>query len=164
MKLLSVEAKEALVEKVLKRGAGETIGMVANCYGVGESNLRRWVKAYERGEALKSGKREPKEGVSRATKLEHLLKSEGLGEEALGGYCRSQGIYAHQLAGWREELIHPPEVVERAVVRAEMMRLKQANQALARELGRKEKALAEASALLILKKKASLIWGDDEDV
>jgi ribosomal protein L4 len=33
---------------------------------------------------------------------------------------------------------------------------------LKKELNRKEKALAEASALLILKKKADLIWGDGE--
>ena len=34
---------------------------------------------------------------------------------------------------------------------------------LERELNRKEKALAEAAALLVLKKKAQAIWGDEDD-
>ena len=34
---------------------------------------------------------------------------------------------------------------------------------LERELARKEKALAEAAALLILKKKAQALWGDEDD-
>jgi hypothetical protein len=35
---------------------------------------------------------------------------------------------------------------------------------LERELRRKEKALAEAAALLVLRKKAAAIWGEDEAV
>ena len=34
---------------------------------------------------------------------------------------------------------------------------------LERELRRKDKALAETAALLVLKKKAQAIWGDRED-
>jgi hypothetical protein len=34
---------------------------------------------------------------------------------------------------------------------------------LERELNRKEKALAEAAALLVLKKKVQEIWGDEDD-
>ncbi len=34
---------------------------------------------------------------------------------------------------------------------------------LERELRRKEKALAETAALLVLKKKAAAIWGDEDD-
>ena len=34
---------------------------------------------------------------------------------------------------------------------------------LERELRRKDKALAEAAALLVLRKKAAAIWGESED-
>ena len=34
---------------------------------------------------------------------------------------------------------------------------------LERELARKDKALAETAALLVLKKKAQAIWGDEDD-
>jgi len=46
---------------------------------------------------------------------------------------------------------------------AENRTLKQENKQLQRELQRKEKALAEAAALLILKKKAQALFGSDED-
>jgi transposase len=36
--------------------------------------------------------------------------------------------------------------------------------ALRTELSRKEKALAEAAALLVLQKKVQALWGEDEDV
>jgi hypothetical protein len=44
----------------------------------------------------------------------------------------------------------------------EVKALRTENRALKKELTRKEKALAEASALLILKKKAALLWGENE--
>ena len=54
--------------------------------------------------------------------------------------------------------------------RASSARLSQATKdekkrikALERDLNRKEKALAEAAALLVLRKKAEAIWGDGED-
>ena len=39
----------------------------------------------------------------------------------------------------------------------------QKNKELQRELTRKEKALAETAALLVLRKKALAIWGEDEE-
>jgi len=47
--------------------------------------------------------------------------------------------------------------------KAENVALRKKNADLERELRRKEKALAEAAALLVLKKKADAIWGEDED-
>ena len=47
--------------------------------------------------------------------------------------------------------------------RAELVRGRKKNAQLAKELHRKEKALAEAAALLILSKKAQAIWGTGAD-
>ena len=44
-----------------------------------------------------------------------------------------------------------------------MRQLSQQNQKLKRELTRKDKALAETAALLVLQKKVNAIWGRDED-
>jgi transposase len=41
--------------------------------------------------------------------------------------------------------------------------LKHENNALKKELNRKEKALAETAALLVLKKKVHSLWENDED-
>jgi len=45
---------------------------------------------------------------------------------------------------------------------AEIKQLKTENKALKKELNRKERALAETAALLVLKKKVHEIWGTDE--
>jgi len=50
-----------------------------------------------------------------------------------------------------------------AAIKAEFNEMKAKNKKLESELRRKDKALAEASALLILKKKADLIWGENAD-
>ena len=56
------------------------------------------------------------------------------------------------------------EDIERPEALREQTRLdKKRIQELERELRRKEKALAEAAALLVLRKKAQAIWGEDED-
>ena len=60
--------------------------------------------------------------------------------------------------------MNPPQSINDPKARAELKVLKEDNRRLQRELRRKEKALAEASTLLIMKKKADLIWGEDEDV
>jgi hypothetical protein len=46
--------------------------------------------------------------------------------------------------------------------KSELKLLKNQIKQLTQELNRKEKALAETAALLVFKKKANLIWGEDE--
>jgi transposase len=47
--------------------------------------------------------------------------------------------------------------------RRSLQQERQKNRKLEKELKRKEKALAEAAALLVLQKKARAIWGDAEE-
>lgn len=44
-----------------------------------------------------------------------------------------------------------------------MKTLRAENKALKKELNRKDRALAETAALLVLQKKVHEIWGNDED-
>jgi transposase-like protein len=93
--------------------------------------------------------------------LEALIETAGLSEEELGSWCRGHGLHTHHLAQWRRELAG-----ERTGGKAsqETLRALQAeNRELKKALRRKEKALAETAALLVLKKKAQAIWGERED-
>lgn len=47
--------------------------------------------------------------------------------------------------------------------RHELRALKEENKQLKRELARKEKALAEAAALITLRKKLATLWAQDEE-
>ena len=83
----------------------------------------------------------------------------------LGEYCRKRGLYSAQIAAWRlaceqaNDWDRASSVRLERVTKEEKKRIKD----LERDLARKDRALAETAALLVLRKKASAIWGGDED-
>jgi transposase len=97
-------------------------------------------------------------------KLAILVETERLNEHELGEYCRAKGLYPQQLKAWRSAFVQSnsaaPSRAEREHSREQARELR----ALRSELARKEKALAEAAALLVLQKKARALWGEDEAV
>ena len=75
-------------------------------------------------------------------------------------WCREQGLYVHELDAWREAFEGMDDGGPHAS-RSDMARERKRVSRLQKELERKEKALAEAAALLVLSKKAQAIWGVD---
>ena len=147
--------KQEMVQKVLQKGH-QTFESFAQEHQISESALRRWIHQSSEVQQASSSSRE--------SQWNHLVATEHLDEQELGAYCRSQGLYAFQLKQWREELMTRPDPSEgRKAMRLEMNQLKTEIKQLKRDLVRKDKALAEVSALLILKKKADLLWGVSED-
>jgi hypothetical protein len=93
-------------------------------------------------------------------KFKVVLETGTLNEVDLAAYCRSKGLYIEQIAQWRahcEASFNPKRMS--AAERASAKRI----QLLERELLRKDRALAEAAALIILRKKAEAIWGLGEE-
>ena len=88
-----------------------------------------------------------------------------MSEIELGEYLRSNGIMREDLDSWRKVCEQANEAqAERARLQmSELAKEKAKVKALSAELHRKEKALAEAAALLVLRKKADAIWGDNEE-
>jgi transposase-like protein len=91
-----------------------------------------------------------------------LQQSHGLSDEALNAWCRERGLFAHHLAQWRAQFCAGHAVSQRTNA-PEVRELKQANAQLQRELKRKDKALAEAAALLVLSKKYQALFGDEDE-
>jgi len=93
-------------------------------------------------------------------KLKALVETAGLAETELGLYLRREGLYSHQITAWRAEVLEhlATSPTPKKDARDETIRQ------LEREILRKDKALAEASALLILQKKVDLIWGNRHEV
>ena len=87
-----------------------------------------------------------------------------MNEVQLSEYCRQRGVYPEQLRAWRaacEQANDWDRAASRQIAR-ETKDDKKRIQQLERDLVRKEKALAEAAALMILRKKADAIWGRKE--
>ena len=94
-------------------------------------------------------------------KLKALLEYDKLDEEQRGKYLREKGLHSIYLQRWQWEFIEAYASKKKKTRGGDpkQKRIKE----LEKELRRKDKALAETAALLVLKKKAQAIWGDPED-
>jgi len=92
-----------------------------------------------------------------------VLETAALNEIELGEYCRGKGLYPQQIASWRQSCMQANAAVSAKAERAELRAQKQRINALEKELRRKERALAEAAALLMLEKKARALFAEPED-
>ena len=89
-----------------------------------------------------------------------MNESHALRDEALHAWCREKGLFAHQLQTWREAFLTGAEPTTRDS-RSAVRELQSNNDLLERQLRRKDKALAEAAALLVLQKKFQALWADE---
>jgi hemerythrin superfamily protein len=95
-----------------------------------------------------------------------VIEFEGLDVEKQGEYLRREGLQSEHIAGWKKSMEAGLEsggggltAANRSEWAADKKKIKE----LERDLQRKDRALAEATALLVLKKKADLIWGSGEN-
>jgi hypothetical protein len=95
-------------------------------------------------------------------RLNALIACGALDDEGVNAYCRAQGIYPHHIKQWTVDFAQGSTQKTKAAATQEKQ-LKNEITLLKKELNRKEKALAETAALLVLKKKADAIWGNNED-
>jgi hypothetical protein len=100
-----------------------------------------------------------------ANKFTVVLETASLNEAGLTLYCRKKGLHAEQIDAWRSVCVDANANVKEHEKTFDIESKKDKNQivSLENELRRKEKALAETAALLVLRKKVNAIWGETED-
>lgn len=156
---------DAFVEEALLKASSRgrrSIRSVADELDVEYETLKKWLqrKSLDTLKAKASKEKRPQDW-RREEQLAALMQTHGLSEEALNAWCRERGIFRHHLEAWKASFTNagPAEAAqEQRSARA----LKNENEKLKAELQRKEKALAEAAALLVLQKKFRALW-DNED-
>jgi len=115
-----------------------------------KDTLYAW-RAKARQEALGAAVSDaPTQGLSSEEKFAVVLESAAFNEVELGEYCRRKGLYPQEITAWRESCMQANRAASTRTERAEVRAYKQEIQTLERELLRKDKALAEAAALLVL--------------
>jgi len=96
-------------------------------------------------------------------KLKVVVEASLLDDGQLGAFLRSKGLHQTHLDQWRLQMLNglqnglSKKKIRRKNVDTKRIRV------LEKELNRKDKALAETAALLVLKKKVREIWGDEDD-
>lgn len=152
---------EAFKNRMVGRLVGpsaRSANAVAAEVGVAQATLSRWLVAARSVGDMSRASRKKWTGVE---KLRVVREAHGLSETELGALLRREGLHEAQLTAWRaaaEAALAEPGR-GRAAPSVEAKRIKE----LERELRRKEAALAETAALLVLKKKADAWWGDADD-
>jgi transposase-like protein len=130
--------------------------------GIPQSTLSRWLR--ERGTIGQPGASmmtKRAEDWSAEEKLEALLAYERLNDEQRGALLRSKGLHEAHLQRWKKEFVEGMKLKPFVDGKKDPNRKRIA--ALEKELRRKEAALAEAAALLVLKKKADALWTETKD-
>ena len=162
MKRYSLERKESVLKKLLPPH-NLSVAELARQEGISDVTLYTWRKqAKARGEVVPGSGKVPEDWPAEA-KLAMVIETATLSEAALNQYCREKGLYPEQVKAWRQACITGQQAAlalkqtEREQSRVDKKRIRE----LERELHRKDRALAEAAALLVLRKKLNALWGDD---
>jgi transposase len=149
--------KERIVGRLLPPESA-ALDVVSREVGVSMATLERW-RAQALADRAGSG------GGQRwtaAARLEAVIATAAMDEATRSAWCRERGLYAAELDAWKRDAIAglgEPRAASAAEARQDRRRVKE----LERELQRKDKALAETAALLVLAKKLSAVFRDGED-
>ena len=175
--------RDRMVERML---AGTTATALSTEVGVPQPTLSSWLKRAasraERGR-VEGMKRRPVKKSAKAPgaapaapaataprrpsewppdeKFAAVMESAGLSEERLGEWLRTKGLREADLATFRAE-VREAAVAGMGAKRTASPDAKRVKE-LERELKRKDAALAETAALLVLRKKAVALWGEEGD-
>lgn len=160
----SPELREALLRRMLPPN-NESITKISREEGISEQTLRNW-RDKARAEGLAApGKDAVPDDWSTQDKFLIVVETAGMNETGLAEYARKKGLYVEQIKAWRDACMNANDGVAKGAARLnwELKESEKERKKLEKELARKEKALAETTALLVLRKKADAIWGDPED-
>ena len=143
----------------------KAVSELARETGITEQTLYTWRRQLKNQGMPVPGDGKNPEGWSSEDKFAVVLETAALNEAELAEYCRRKGLYVEQIAAWRKACQSAnANASEQARNQHEQSKEdKKRIRQLEKELHRKEKALAEAAALLVLRKKAQAIWGGKEE-
>lgn len=156
----SQERKASVLSKLLPPH-NLPIPEVAEAEGISQGTLYNWItQAREEGTPVPGSKASHAEQWSGETKLAVVLETLPMNDAEKSAYCREKGLYPEQIERWRQAMIEGASGQSKGSeplrnARNEIKRLK-------RKVDRKDKALAESAALLVLSKKFQALWEDEE--
>ena len=158
----STEFKEAILKKLSQSDL--PVSQFARQEGINLSTLYSWQKQFKTT-GFSVSKVIPSDKWSAEEKFAIVLETATLSEVEVSEYCRTKGLYPEQIKAWKQACIaaNSTDVIQQKKTTPESKADKKRIKQLEKELNRKEKALAETAALLVLRKKFNAYCGEDED-
>lgn len=155
-------------QRMVQRMAGSeriSASSLSKEVGVSQGTLSRWLREASTVTDMSGGsKTQGREAKSTRQwsaddKLRVVSEANGLSQDDLGAFLRREGLHEATLREWRQVITAALSSPSRSTRKSPEARLVED---LRRELLRKDRALAEVTALLALKKKVQAIWGDED--
>lgn len=154
--------KEAILKKLSQSDL--SVSQFSRQESINLSTLYSWQKQFKTT-GFSVSKVIPSDKWSAEEKFAIVLETATLSEVEVSEYCRTKGVYPEKIKQWKHACIAANAINASKQKKAtpesreDKKRIKQ----LEKELHRKEKALAETAALLVLRKKFNAYHGEDED-
>ena len=162
MKQYAEEFKESVIARMLPP-KNEGIPELAIETGIPKDTLYSWRIKHRKSKMDEVTQTDQTGGFSSEEIYSIVVETASMNENELSAYCRRKGLYAEQIDVWRKHCQQANAFrsarADRGLIGKQARRIK----SLESELRRKDKALAETAALLVLKKKVREILAGPED-
>lgn len=158
----SDERKAAVLSKLLPPN-NQSVPAVSEAEGINQSTLYNWLtKAREGGAAVPGSRASNAEQWSGEAKFAVVLETQPMNEAEKAAYCREKGLYPAQIERWRLACIAGAANKAPSTSSEPLREARNQIKRLKRNVERKDKALAESAALLVLSKKFNALWEDED--
>lgn len=156
----STERKNAVLKKLLPP-ENQSIPAVSEIEGISQATLYNWIsKARDGGRAVPGSRASNSDQWSGESKLAVVFETHSMNEAERSEYCREKGLYPEQVEQWRQDCIAGASSKE--LSNEPLKKARNEIKQLKRKIDRKDKALAESAALLVLSKKFQALWEDED--
>lgn len=164
----SDEFKASVIQKMMPPN-NVAVSQLVRETGISDVTLYTWRrKALSQGVPVPGDGKKPDQWTP-DNPLAVIIETAPLNAVELAEYCRKKGLFAEQIQQWKDAFVSSRSVQpnhqnrQQKKLSDEHRNDKKNIKKRERELKRKDKALAETAALLVLTKKAQEIWGEPED-
>lgn len=152
--------KEEVILKALSTDRVDSLWKIAENVGVNQRTIRRWVERHRKIALVNTE-------LTKNDKIASVLLTINLPFEEKAAFCRKNGLLPEELEEWELELKDilssgAVSALEFSKIKKEKDELKKQLLAREKELERKDKALAEAAALLLLQKKVQVLLEEED--
>jgi transposase-like protein len=154
--------KEAILKKLSQ--SAMSVRQFSIQEGINLSTLYSWQKQFKTTGFSMSKERSTEQWSSKE-KFSSVLETATLSDIEISEYCRTKGLYPEQIKAWKHVCMgaNNIDMKQSKKITAQSKADKKQLRQLKKELKRKEKALAETAALLVLGKKFDAYYADKED-
>jgi transposase len=158
------EYKKSIIKRMMPPN-NEPVKALSEETGVTEVTLYKWRRESRNNGNATPGDGQGSEKWNSEDKFLIVMETYSMNQVELAEYCRKKGLYKEQIEAWRSACLsaNGRESDQTKQLNRELKEEKKRTKTIEQDLRKKEKALAEAAALLLLRKKAQAIWGDPEE-